>query len=79
VQWADALAYDEAWTGEHHSAGFEIIASPEYWCPGSVRIGANVTADHGRAIAAFVKVLLTLAILARALTEPDQMPSPKGS
>jgi limonene 1,2-monooxygenase len=29
VQWADTLAYDEAWIGEHHSAGFEIIASPE--------------------------------------------------
>jgi limonene 1,2-monooxygenase len=29
VQWADTLAPDEAWIGEHHSAGFEIIASPE--------------------------------------------------
>jgi limonene 1,2-monooxygenase len=25
----DQLGYDEAWFGEHHSAGFEIIASPE--------------------------------------------------
>lgn len=25
----DELGYDEAWIGEHHSAGFEIIASPE--------------------------------------------------
>jgi limonene 1,2-monooxygenase len=25
----DELGYDEAWVGEHHSAGFEIIASPE--------------------------------------------------
>ena len=25
----DSLGYDEAWIGEHHSAGFEIIASPE--------------------------------------------------
>jgi limonene 1,2-monooxygenase len=25
----DQLGYDEAWIGEHHSAGFEIIASPE--------------------------------------------------
>jgi limonene 1,2-monooxygenase len=24
----DELGYDEAWVGEHHSAGFEIIASP---------------------------------------------------
>ncbi|MBB5157752.1 LLM class flavin-dependent oxidoreductase [Saccharopolyspora phatthalungensis] len=25
----DALGYDEAWIGEHHSAGSELIASPE--------------------------------------------------
>lgn len=25
----DHLGYEEAWIGEHHSAGFEIIASPE--------------------------------------------------
>jgi limonene 1,2-monooxygenase len=25
----DRLGYDEAWIGEHHSAGYEIIASPE--------------------------------------------------
>ncbi|HVA73313.1 MAG TPA: LLM class flavin-dependent oxidoreductase [Acidimicrobiales bacterium] len=25
----DQLGYDEAWIGEHHSAGFEIVASPE--------------------------------------------------
>lgn len=25
----DRLGYDEAWIGEHHSAGFEVIASPE--------------------------------------------------
>ncbi len=29
VQWLDKLGFDEAWVGEHHSAGFEIIASPE--------------------------------------------------
>ena len=29
VQWLDELGFDEAWVGEHHSAGYEIIASPE--------------------------------------------------
>ena len=29
VQHVDALGFDEAWIGEHHSAGYEIIASPE--------------------------------------------------
>lgn len=29
VQWMDRLGYDEAWIGEHHSAGYELIASPE--------------------------------------------------
>jgi limonene 1,2-monooxygenase len=29
VQWLDFLGFDEAWIGEHHSAGWEIISSPE--------------------------------------------------
>jgi limonene 1,2-monooxygenase len=29
VQHLDALGFDEAWIGEHHSAGYEIISSPE--------------------------------------------------
>jgi limonene 1,2-monooxygenase len=29
VETLDRLSYDEAWIGEHHSAGYEIIASPE--------------------------------------------------
>ncbi len=29
VQHLDRLGYDEAWIGEHHSGGYEIIASPE--------------------------------------------------
>ena len=29
LQWLDHLGYDEAWIGEHHSAGWETIASPE--------------------------------------------------
>jgi len=29
IEWLDALGYDEAWIGEHHSGGTEIIASPE--------------------------------------------------
>ena len=29
VEWLDQLGYDEAWIGEHHSAGYELIASPE--------------------------------------------------
>ena len=29
IQWLDRCGYDEAWIGEHHSAGSELIASPE--------------------------------------------------
>lgn len=29
IEYLDSLGYDEAWIGEHHSAGWEIIASPE--------------------------------------------------
>ena len=29
IQWLDYLGFDEAWIGEHHSSGWEIISSPE--------------------------------------------------
>ncbi len=29
VQWLDTLGFDEVWVGEHHSAGWETISSPE--------------------------------------------------
>ena len=29
IQWLDTLGFDEAWIGEHHSAGWETISSPE--------------------------------------------------
>ncbi len=29
IEWLDDLGFDEAWIGEHHSAGWETIASPE--------------------------------------------------
>ena len=44
----DRLGYDEAWIGEHHSAGSEIIASPEIFIAAAaertkhIRLGAGV-------------------------------------
>ena len=29
IQWLDHLGFDQAWIGEHHSVGWETIASPE--------------------------------------------------
>lgn len=29
VEWVDRLGFDEVWVGEHHSTGWETIASPE--------------------------------------------------
>ncbi len=29
IEWLDHLGYAEVWIGEHHSAGWELIASPE--------------------------------------------------
>ena len=29
VEFLDSLGYDEAWVGEHHSSGYEVVASPE--------------------------------------------------
>lgn len=45
----DKLGYDEAWIGEHHSCGFEIIASPELFIAHAsertknIRLGTGVS------------------------------------
>lgn len=44
----DALGYDEFWVGEHHSTGWEVIASPEMFLAGvgenthRIRLGTGV-------------------------------------
>ena len=37
IEHLDALGFDEAWFGEHHSAGYEIIASPEVFIAAAAR------------------------------------------
>jgi limonene 1,2-monooxygenase len=49
IEWLDRLGFDEAWIGEHHSAGWEIIASPELIIAAAaertkhIRLGSGVT------------------------------------
>ena len=49
VQWLDGLGYEEAWIGEHHSAGYEAIASPEVFIAAAaertkhIRLGTGVS------------------------------------
>jgi limonene 1,2-monooxygenase len=49
LQWLDHLGYDEAWIGEHHSAGWETIASPELIIAAAaektkyIKLGSGVT------------------------------------
>lgn len=49
IEHLDRYGYDEAWIGEHHSAGSEIIASPEIFIAAAaertknIRLGTGVT------------------------------------
>src|SRR5438309_1385345 len=49
IEWLDWLGYDEVWVGEHHSAGWELIASPEIFIAAAaertrhIRLGSGVT------------------------------------
>ena len=49
IDWLDHLGYDEAWVGEHHSAGWETIAAPEIFIAAAaertryIRLGSGVT------------------------------------
>ena len=48
VEHLDRLGFEEAWIGEHHSAGFEIISSPELFIAAAaertkrIRLGTGV-------------------------------------
>jgi len=48
IEHLDRLGYDEAWIGEHHSAGYEIIPSPELFIAAAaertkrIRLGTGV-------------------------------------
>ena len=37
IEWLDELGFDEAWIGEHHSAGYEITPAPSCSSPTSRR------------------------------------------
>jgi len=49
VEWLDQLGYEEAWIGEHHSASYELIASPEVFIAAAaertrhIRLGTGVS------------------------------------
>ncbi|HEY7648709.1 MAG TPA: LLM class flavin-dependent oxidoreductase [Methylomirabilota bacterium] len=49
IEWLDVLGYDEVWIGEHHSAGWELIASPEVFIAAAaertrhIMLGSGVT------------------------------------
>jgi limonene 1,2-monooxygenase len=49
IEWLDDLGYDEVWVGEHHSAGWELIASPEIFIAAAaertkhIMLGSGVT------------------------------------
>jgi limonene 1,2-monooxygenase len=47
IQWLDQLGYDEAWIGEHHSAGYEIIASPEVFIATAAERTRNIKLGTG--------------------------------
>lgn len=43
----DKLGYDEAWIGEHHSAGYELIASPELFIAFAAERTTNIRLGTG--------------------------------
>jgi limonene 1,2-monooxygenase len=47
VEHLDRLNYHEAWIGEHHSGGFEIIACPEMFIAGAVQRTRNIRLGTG--------------------------------
>jgi limonene 1,2-monooxygenase len=85
VQHLDELGYDEVWIGEHHSAGYEIISSPELFIAGAagrtkqIRFGTGVNSlcYHHPLILADRIVQLDHQIRGRLMfgAGPGQLPS----
>jgi limonene 1,2-monooxygenase len=85
IERLDDLGYDEAWIGEHHSAGFEIIASPEVFIAAAaqrtkhIRLGTGVSSlpYHHPLILADRMVLLDHLTRGRAMLGcgPGALPS----
>ncbi len=75
LQHLDRLGYNEAWIGEHHSGGFEIIASPEVFIATAtertrhIRLGTGVASlpYHNPFILADRMVLLDHLTRGRAM------------
>jgi limonene 1,2-monooxygenase len=85
IQHLDRLSFDEAWFGEHHSAGYEIIASPEVFLATAaertrhIRLGTGVSSlpYHHPFILADRMVLLDHLTRGRAMfgVGPGALPS----
>jgi limonene 1,2-monooxygenase len=85
VEHLDRMAYDEAWFGEHHSAGYEIIASPEVFVAAAaqrtrhIRLGTGVVSlpYHHPLMVADRMVLLDHLTMGRAMfgVGPGALPS----
>ena len=85
ISFLDHLGYDEAWIGEHHSAGYEIIASPEVFVAAAaertqhIRLGTGVSSlpYHHPLILADRMVLLDHLTMGRAMfgVGPGALPS----
>jgi limonene 1,2-monooxygenase len=85
IEFLDRLGYDEAWIGEHHSAGYEIIGSPEVFIAAAaertrhIRLGTGVSSlpYHHPLILADRMVLLDHLTLGRAMfgVGPGALPS----
>src|SRR5438552_1842720 len=85
IEALDRFTYDEAWIGEHHSAGYEIIASPEVFIAEAaqptrhIRLGTGVSSlpYHHPLILADRMILLDHLTLGRAVfgVGPGALPS----
>ncbi len=85
IRWLDELRWDEAWIGEHHSAGWETISSPEVFMAhaaaqtSTIKLGTGVVSlpYHNPYMVADRMVLLDQLTRGRAMlgVGPGALPS----
>src|SRR5712691_10215245 len=85
IEWLDNLGYEEVWVGEHHSGGWELIASPEVFIAAAaertkrIRLGTGVSSlpYHNPLMLADRMCQLDHQTMGRAMlgVGPGQLPS----
>ena len=78
VEFLDRVGYDEAWIGEHHSGGMEIISSPELFIAAAAERTSRIRLGPGVISLPFHNPLITAVSLGTVTAFTENMTAGRG-